>query len=629
MREKNKYSKAEIQDLLNNLKEQFSSVKLRNEDEIKEKDTFLCLEEEISDHQLLLDVLNEKKPSSMLEFTKEKAYLISARYVEVDQEPMVLELVTALENQSVINQKHRFKEKDYYRDQSTGVYNQLYYEELERFNRRQAGIALVEISSINQKENVEIDEHSLQMIAKILLRNSRGNDRVIRYRKNQFLLVLEGINEGNLEDKLVRIREEIHLAILPKGGKDHVSVAMSALISNYRTRACCTEKLERFMAYAKDQMNRLYFEWYKEDRLPLFTTTYQEKPWILIVDDNEINGMILESFLEKEYRISQARNGKEALQIIEKNNKKLSLVLLDILMPELDGIEVLKIMARHSWLDDVPAIMISAQGNDQVIERCFDLGASDYIQKPFSNGIVLKRVRNILSLYQKQKNLQKEIRNKIEEKNRNSHILTNILSQVVECRNGESGPHVMHVEQITKLLLNRLYEISDAYPLSEEARNQISSASALHDIGKMGIDEAILNKPGKLSDREFEIMKTHTVIGANMVDNLDAFKDEPLAHYLHDICRWHHEKWDGRGYPDGLKGDEIPISAQVVSIADVYDALVSDRVYKKAYSHSKAMEMILNEECGVFNPILLTCLKDCHNSIIEVYSGGGEAIIDD
>lgn len=623
MREKDKYSKAEIQELLNNLKEQFSFVKLRKENEIKEEDTFLCLEEEISDHQLLLHVLNEKKASSVLEFGKEKAYLIMARSIEVDKEPMVLEVVSTLENQSVINQKHLFKEKDYYRDQSTGIYNQLYYEELEKFNRRQAGMALVEINSINQKDHSEMDEHILQTIAKILLRNSRGNDRVIRYRKNQFLLILEGINEGNLEDKLVRIREEVHLAILPKGGKDHASLAMSALISNYRTRACCVEKLERFIAYAKDQMNRLYFEWHQEDRLPMFTMNYQEKPWILIVDDNEMNGMILESFLEKDYRISQARNGKEALRIIEKNNKKLSLVLLDIMMPELDGIEVLKIMARHQWLEDVPAIMISAQGNDRVVERCFDLGASDYIQKPFSNGIVLKRVRNILSLYQKQKKLREEIRNKIEEKNRNSYILTNILSQVVEYRNGESGPHVMHVEQITKILLNRLYEISDAYPLSEEARNQISSASALHDIGKMGIDEAILNKPGKLTDQEFEIMKTHTVIGANMVDNLDAFKEEPLAHYLHDICRWHHEKWDGRGYPDGLKGDEIPISAQVVSLADVYDALVSDRVYKKAYSHPKAMEMILNGECGAFNPILLTCLKDCHNSIIEVYSGGG------
>ena len=289
-------------------------------------------------------------------------------------------------------------------------------------------------------------------------------------------------------------------------------------------------------------------------------------------------------------------------------------------MPRMDGFGVLEFMNANDLIQDLPVIMISSMDEDSAIRRCYELGISDYVRRPFSADVVGKRVYNIVRLYQRQRNLQREIREQVEEREKNSRVVTSIISHVVENRNGESGPHVIHVEQITEIILNRLTELTDMYKLSKEDKKQISLASALHDIGKIGIDEKILNKPGKLTEEEYEIMKTHTTIGAIMIRQVQMEENDTLIQFAYEICRWHHEKWDGRGYPDGLKGNYIPISAQVVSIADVYDALVSERVYKKAYSHEKAIEMIINGECGEFNPVLIQCLKDCSDRIQLVES---------
>lgn len=194
-------------------------------------------------------------------------------------------------------------------------------------------------------------------------------------------------------------------------------------------------------------------------------------------------------------------------------------------------------------------------------------------------------------------------------------MMIGILSHIVEFRNGESGSHVLHINKITGMLLERLIQKTDKYDISWHDRYLITTASALHDIGKIGVDEKILNKPGRLTADEFEIMKMHTMIGASMLHSLTMYQDEELVRVATEICRWHHERYDGRGYPDGLKGDEIPISAQVVSVADVYDALASERVYKKAFPHEKAIEMIMNGECGTFNPLLLECLNDIQGRI--------------
>ena len=339
------------------------------------------------------------------------------------------------------------------------------------------------------------------------------------------------------------------------------------------------------------------------------------KQQILLVDDSEINREILTEILKDDYRILQAENGEEGIRILQEHENDIALVLLDILMPGLNGFDVLNLMNVNHWIEDIPVIIISAENSSDYVRKAYELGASDYVNCPFDSKTVYQRVYNIIKLYAKQKRLLSLVKDQIYENEKNNQMMISILSHIVEFRNGESGKHVLHINILTGLLLDKLTQKSDKYFISGNEQYLITTASALHDIGKIGIDEKILNKPGKLTAEEFEIMKQHTVIGEEMLKNLEFYQDEELVRYAREICRWHHERYDGRGYPDGLVGDEIPIAAQVVSMADVYDALTSERVYKKAFSHEKAMEMILNGECGNFNPLLLECLQEIAGEI--------------
>ncbi len=330
---------------------------------------------------------------------------------------------------------------------------------------------------------------------------------------------------------------------------------------------------------------------------------------ILIADDSEMNRSILADMLEEEFDIIEAENGLEAVSILQQCADELSLVLLDIVMPEMDGFEVLMVMNQRQWIEDVPVIMISAETRSSQIERAYKLGITDFISRPFDALIVHHRVVNTILLYTKQKKLVDLVEEQIYQKERHGNLMIEILSHIVEFRNGESGMHVRNVRTITELLLRHLVQQKNSrYSLSPMDISIISTASALHDIGKMAIDEAILNKPGRLTDEEFKIMKSHTTAGAKMLDDMVIYQNEPLVRVAHDIARWHHERYDGRGYPDGLEGDAIPISAQVVAVADVYDALTSERCYKKAIPHEEAILMILEGKCGNFNPELLECL---------------------
>lgn len=339
------------------------------------------------------------------------------------------------------------------------------------------------------------------------------------------------------------------------------------------------------------------------------------KQKILIVDDSEMNRAILSEMLNDEYDIIEAENGAEAVAVLQKAGNEISVVLLDIVMPVMDGYEVLEMMNNRRWIDDIPVIMISAESSSDSIDRAYELGVTDFIARPFDALVVRRRVINTILLYAKQKKLSEMVSDQIYENEKISNMMITILSHIVEFRNGESGLHILHVQSITEILLSRLVQITDKYKLSETDMSLISTASALHDIGKISIPDEILNKPGRLTDEEFAIMKTHSSIGAEMLDEMPFYKGEPLIKVAYEICRWHHERFDGRGYPDGLKGDEIPISAQIVAVADVYDALTSERVYKKAFSHDVAMNMILNGECGTFNPIVLQCLEDSASDI--------------
>ncbi|MDE7132871.1 MAG: diguanylate cyclase [Lachnospiraceae bacterium] len=352
----------------------------------------------------------------------------------------------------------------------------------------------------------------------------------------------------------------------------------------------------------------------------------KNKSKILIADDSEMNRSILLDMLEEEYEIIEAENGTEAVAILQQMGTEIALVLLDIVMPELDGFGVLDMMNKYRWIEDIPVIIISAESSSTYLDRAFELGVTDYISRPFDNLIVQRRVTNTILLYAKQKRLFDMVADQIMEKEKQSSLMIDILSHIVEFRNGESGLHTLHIHTITELLLKRLGQMSDKYKFSHQEISAISTASALHDIGKIAIPSEILNKPGKLTKEEYEIMKTHSAIGDSMLEQIPFYQDEEIVKAARQICRWHHERYDGRGYPDGLKGDQIPISAQIVALADVYDALTSERAYKKAFSHEKAIEMISNGECGVFNPELLGCFRDIADDIrAEFAAGSGRA----
>ena len=350
---------------------------------------------------------------------------------------------------------------------------------------------------------------------------------------------------------------------------------------------------------------------------------------ILIVDDSEMNRDMLSDMLSDDYDIVEAADGEEALSILKERVYDIDLVLLDIIMPAVDGFGVLDVMKRYHWIDNTPVIMISSETSQSYIRKAFELGVTDYILRPFDSFIIHKRVSNTLMLYRKQKKLLSALEEQVYENEKNNSMMINVLAHIVEFRNGESGMHVHHIKQLTSILLQNLIEKTDKYHLTENDILLISTASSLHDIGKISIDDKILNKPGRLTAEEFEVIKTHSVIGAEMLQDLHNTHNYPLFDKAYEICRWHHERYDGKGYPDGLKGEEIPISAQVTSLADVYDALTSNRCYKKAFSHEKAMEMILDGQCGAFNPVLLQCLKDCEKQILAEFSDSIDTTQDD
>lgn len=354
-----------------------------------------------------------------------------------------------------------------------------------------------------------------------------------------------------------------------------------------------------------------------------FTDNYG-KERILIVDDALSNRLIIKELLGDKYDYVEASNGREAIAKIKEYQNSIDLVLLDLIMPIMDGFDTLEIIKENGWLEFLPVIVVSAEGDSRLMEMAYELGAVEFIKRPYDASVIRRRITNVLMLYQKQKRLVNIVEEQIYENESYSRQMIDILGHIVEFRNGESNLHVHHVQLLTRIILSHLIEMTDKYNLSENDIMLISNASSLHDIGKISIDEKILNKPGRLTDEEFEKVKTHSAVGASMIEKLPAFDPndkESILYYSYQICRWHHERWDGRGYPDGLKGEEIPISAQVVSIADVYDALTSDRCYKKAFSHQTAIRMICNGECGEFNPILIRCLLECADYINSAVNG--------
>lgn len=331
---------------------------------------------------------------------------------------------------------------------------------------------------------------------------------------------------------------------------------------------------------------------------------------VLIVDDSEMNRDLLADMLEDDYSVSQAESGEEALAILETAHDDYACILLDLNMGGISGYDVLTCMKEKGWLSYLPVIIISAEENINCIKRAYRLGAIDFISRPFDMEIVQRRVGTTIAVYSQQRRLSRMVVEQLFENERSSTMLLSILGHIVEFRNKESGAHIESVGALTQIFLEYLVKKTDKYNLAETDIKTISRASVLHDAGKISIQDEILNKPGRYTAEEFDIMKRHTLTGAEMIDACTIFKDEPIVKTAYEICRWHHERYDGKGYPDGLKSEEIPIAAQVVALADVYDALTSERCYKRAFSHDEAIKMILNGECGCFNPLLIEVLRD-------------------
>ncbi len=574
------------------------------------------------------DVLDSQGEESKIEFIDDQMYQVFSRYVEIDGEPYVMEMIKDLDERTLLDSEGYEKllshltvyNEKLYKDALTGAYNRRFYEDEVKDMKGPAGVAVIDLDDFkiyNDTYGHHAGDLALETAADIIRRYVRKSDMLIRYGGDEFLLILPDIQSDIFAAKLKMIQERIYEATIAGYNRLQMSVSIGGVMFNSGDIKEAVSRADKLMYRAKKRKNMVVTEWDVKDNPKKAPEEESEdlRQQILIVDDSEMNRAILTEILQKDYRILNAEDGEQCIEILEQKGTAISLILLDLVMPKMDGFEVLAVMNKKQWIEDIPVIMISSEDSAQFIQKAYEFGVTDYIGRPFDAKVVYQRVFNTIKLYAKQRHLLSLITRQIYEKEHSNRIMITILSQIVEFRNGESGPHVMHINILTELLLEQLMKRSNDYHMTWSEQQMIVTASSLHDIGKIGIAESILNKPGRLTDEEFEIMKTHTLIGASILEKMELYQDEPLVQIARDICRWHHERYDGRGYPDGLKGDQIPISVQVVALADVYDALVSERVYKKAYSHEQALRMILNGECGAFNPLLLQCLMDIKDKI--------------
>lgn len=564
-----------------------------------------------------------------IEFIGLKMYQVIAKYLEVDGAPCVVEMISCLDDETLLDaegrealvKKFAHYRRELYTDALTGSYNRRYFEDQLKEQRMDAGIAMIDLDDLKTHNDIYghvAGDKVLVTVSAAIISCVRKTDRLVRYGGDEFLLVMPGISPEAFVEKLHRIQNVIRSMSVEGYPQLKLSVSIGGTLTNGEAVGKAMCRADEYMYQAKTSKNTIVTEKDGQrtpEEIVAAGRRNASRYRILIVDDSEMNRMILSEMLKGEFEILEAENGSVCLDMLSRYEMKISLILLDIVMPGMDGFGVLEYMNRNNLIKDIPVIMISGEDSGEVIKRAYEMGVSDYIKRPFDMEVVHRRVLNTIKLYAKQRRLVAMVMNQVFEKEKNSRMLISVLSEIVEFRNGESGTHVLNINTLTAMILEQLAKKTDKYHLSWSNRMLISTASSLHDIGKIGIDEKILNKPGRLTPEERKIMEKHTVIGADMLANLPMYEDEPLMKVAYQICRWHHERYDGKGYPDGLKGEEIPISAQVVALADVYDALTSERVYKKAYSHEEAVQMICNGECGTFNPLLLECLCEIQDHI--------------
>lgn len=496
----------------------------------------------------------------------------------------------------------------------TGAYTRNYYESEMKHASFAGGVALIDIDDFklcNDLYGHDVGDLALIETSKAIRSNIMEKDILIRYGGDELLLLLPEATPERMDSVLEKIRADVSEVKNGKLGGIRLSISVGGVMTDKGPITDAVYRADRIMYLAKRQKNTVMTDRKIESNSEKQSGDDKERPHVLIVDDSEFNRELLCGILGESFEILEADSGKEGLKLLRRYGTQISVVLLDIIMPEMNGFDVLDEMNREHWLDNIPVIMISADDSDENIRRAFDLGVTDYICRPFDAKVVERRIRNTITLNLKQRRMLSLLAEQSRDKEKIGQMMVDILSNTVCYVNGESGQHIRNIQRITAILLERLLLKTDRYRLSFQDCVMISTASALHDIGKVGINTFILNKPGILTPEEYEVMKKHTLIGEHILKSgeLSEFREEPLLKTAEQICRWHHERYDGSGYPDGLSGEEIPIAAQVVSIADVFDALMSKRSYKEALSAEVALRMIENGECGSFNPVLIECLK--------------------
>ena len=553
-----------------------------------------------------------KGQKSKLEYVGSQIYQATARYVEVDGSPYIMEMIQPLEPDS---DALSHEDKRLYTDALTGMYNRRFYEDELRHKFLTAGVAMIDLDDFklcNDTFGHEAGDAALCTVASIIQHNIRSSDMLIRYGGDELLLILPMIPADDFARKLRLINKKLSGARVPGFERLRITSSIGGVLSAGVSIEEAVKLADKRMYQAKRQKNMVVTE---NEPQNVLNVQSQPRPTVLIVDDSPMNREILTGILGKDFQLLEASDGAQCMSLLKQFGSGISLVLLDIVMPDMDGFEVLARMAGQDLLNDIPVIMVSSEDSSTVIHRAYELGASDFIRRPFDARIVHRRVSNLTKLYARQRRLSRMVAQQFHEREKNDRLMIAILSQVTERHNGENGLHIQRIQTLTAMLLEQLVLNTDRYVLPASERSLIITASALHDIGKIAIDDAILKKKGPLTEEEARVMRTHPVLGAKMLEELDFYKNEPLLQTAAEICRWHHERYDGSGYPDGLTGESIPIAAQVVGLADAYDTLTGMHGRGEAVSHEEVIHRLLNDERGSFNPVLLSCLFDLQSRI--------------
>ena len=553
------------------------------------------------------EALIDKSQKNKLEATNGRVYYATSRYVEVDGVPSVIEMVQAVNG--CLN-RELVTDRRIYTDPLTGAYNRRYYEDNLRHKFLTAGIAMIDLDDFklcNDTYGHQAGDKVLETVAAVIQKNIRGTDFLVRYGGDELLLALPDIPRDQFIRKLAIINKNLNMTIVPGYERIRLSASIGGVLSAGVTVEEAVRQADRRMYQAKRRKNAVV-----TDDTGLFDQISAEptKPMVLVVDDAAMNREILRAILIKNFQIVEASSGAECMRQLELHGSEIALVLLDIVMPDMDGFEVLAWMNSHGLLEEIPVIVISGEDSNTMAYRAYELGAVDYISRPFDARVVQRRVSNTIRLFAKQRKLSTMVAQQFYEREKNDQIMIGILSQVTATHNGEDGEHVQRVQILTGILLERLVQITDRYAISSEERTLITTASALHDIGKIAVSSSLLRKTGPLTAEEKQRLHQHPMLGVAVLNRLREYQDEPLVKIAREICRWHHERYNGTGYPDRLEGEQIPISAQVVGLANVYDCLLTGGRGKNPLSYEEAVEVLVNDASGAFNPLLLRCLSD-------------------